>query len=97
MALFVVTANLTREGVSVFLRIEDGRRIWSARIEEATVVEGKEQADRLVKEAEPDLAATLVVGTYHFEVELKDGTPVPATARERIRAARKPTIPFGPK
>jgi hypothetical protein len=59
------------------------------------VADGEEAAEGLVKAAQPDVDATLVVGIYHFEVEVKDGKPAPTTAREKIRAAHKPTIPYG--
>lgn len=95
MAQFVVTANLTREGLVAYLRVEDGKRSWPLDIAEATVVEDEAAAEALIKAAQPDVDATLVVGVYHFEVETKDGRPQPKTARERIRAAHAPTIPFG--
>jgi hypothetical protein len=95
MAHFVVTANLTREGLVTYLRVENGKRSWPQDLAEATVVEGEDAAEALLKSAQPDVDATLVVGAYHFEVEVKDGRPEPKTARERIRAAHKPTIPFG--
>jgi hypothetical protein len=95
MAHFVVTSNLTREGLVAYLRVEGGKRIWTQDLGEATVVEGEEAAEALLKSAQPDVEATLVVGTYHFEVEIENGKPEPKTAREKIRAAHAPTIPFG--
>jgi len=95
MAQFVVTANLTREGLSAYLRLDGAKRRWTQDIAEATVVEGEDEAAALLKSAQPDVDATLVVGLYHFEVDVEDGKPEPKTAREKIRAAHKPTIPFG--
>ena len=95
MAQFVVTGNLTREGLVAYLRVDNGKRSWPLEIEKATVADGEEAAEGLVKAAQPDVDATLVVGIYHFEVEVKDGKPAPTTAREKIRAAHKPTIPYG--
>ena len=95
MAQFVVTGNLTREGLVAYLHVDNGKRSWPLAIDEATVVNGEEAAEALVRAAQPDVDATLVVGVYHFEVEVKDGKPQPKTARERIRAAHKPTIPYG--
>lgn len=92
---YVVTSNLTREGLVAYLRMEAGRRVWTQDLGEATVVDSEKEAEKLLAEAQADVEKTLVVGTYHFEVELKDGRPEPKTARERIRAAHKPTIPFG--
>jgi sulfite reductase (NADPH) hemoprotein beta-component len=95
MAQFVVTGNLTREGLVAYLRVDAGRRSWPLEIEKATVVDGEEAAEALVKAAQPDVDATLVVGVYHFEVEMRGGKPEPKTAREKIRAAHTPTIPYG--
>jgi hypothetical protein len=95
MAHFVVTSNLTREGLAAYLRVEGGKRIWTQNLAEATVVEGEDAAEALLKSTQPDVDATLVVGTYHFEVEVADGKPEAKTAREKIRAAHVPTIPFG--
>ena len=95
MTQFVVTGNLTREGLVAYLRVANGKRSWPLAIDEATVVEGEEAAEALVKAAQPDVDATLVVGVYHFEVEVKNGKPRPKTAREKIRAEHKPTIPYG--
>jgi len=95
MAQFVVTSNLTREGLVAYLRVDNGKRRWTQDLGEATVVDGEAAAEALLKSAQPDVDATLVVGTYHFEVEMKNGKPEPKTARERIRAAHMPTIPFG--
>jgi sulfite reductase (NADPH) hemoprotein beta-component len=95
MAKFVVTGNLTREGLSAYLRLEGGQRGWTPDLAQAAVVDGEDAAEALVKSAQPDIDATLVVGVYHFEVEMKDGRPEPKTARERIRASHRPTVPFG--
>jgi sulfite reductase (NADPH) hemoprotein beta-component len=96
MPQFVVTGNLTREGLVAYLRVENGKRSWPLEIDKATVVDSEEAAEALVKAAQPDVDATLVVGVYHFEVEIRGGIPAPKTAREKIRAAHKPTIPYGP-
>jgi len=95
MPQFVVTGNLTREGLVAYLRVDNGKRSWPLEIDKATVVEGDDAAEALVKAAQPDVDATLVVGVYHFEVEMREGRPAPTTAREKIRAAHKPTIPYG--
>jgi hypothetical protein len=95
MAKFVVTANLTREGLSAYLCADGGARRWTQNLAEATVVDGEDAAEALVKSAQPDVDATRVVGVYRFEVEMRDGRPVPTTAREKIRAAHSPTVPYG--
>jgi hypothetical protein len=62
---------------------------------DGTVVDGEAEAQRLVKESEADVAANHVVGVYHIEVGIEDGRTVPLSARERIRAAREPTVKYG--
>jgi hypothetical protein len=95
MAQHVITANLTREGVVVYLRLADGKRRWTGSLDEATPFATEADADRALAAAQADVDATLVVGIYRFEVDVADGKPVPSTARERIRAAHRPTIPYG--
>jgi Protein of unknown function (DUF2849) len=96
MTQFAITANLVREGTVVYLH-EDaaGFRAWPADLAAATLYETKAAAEIALARAEVDVTATLVVGTYHFEVEIEGGKPVPVTARERIRAAHNPTIEYG--
>lgn len=96
MTSHVITANLVAEGTVVFLSETPAGRDWPADIARATLYTDKGAAEEALARAEADVAANRVVGTYHFEVEAKDGAaPVPVTARERIRASHKPTIEYG--
>ncbi len=95
MKKFAITANLVREGTVVYLREGASGRDWPADIAAASLYDDKEAAEAALARAEADVAANLVTGTYHLEVEAADGPPVPVTARERIRAAHKPTIEYG--
>jgi Protein of unknown function (DUF2849) len=95
MTQLAITANLVREGTVVYLRETATGRDWPADIAQASLYDDKTAAEAALARAEADVAANRVVGTYHFEVETAGGAPVPVTARERIRAARKPTIEYG--
>jgi hypothetical protein len=94
-ARYMITANLVRRGTTVWLRMEGGARRWMDAFADGTVVDGEAEADRLVKESDADVAANRVVGVYRVEVGIEDGRPVPLSARERIRAAREPTVKYG--
>jgi hypothetical protein len=95
MTRYMVTANLVRRGTTVWLRLEGATRRWVDAFAEGTVVETVAEAQRLVKDSDADVAANHVVGVYHIEVATEDGRPAPLSARERIRAAREPTVKYG--
>jgi len=83
-----VTANRLLDGeVVYFTRAGD----WSEKLTDADVADGKEACAALFAQAEPAVAALLVVEPYLFEVADDDGTLVPASVREKIRMAG-PTI-----
>lgn len=88
----VLTANDLVEGDSVFL----GPCGWVRDVAEARVATCEEEAAALEGEAEAEAARNVVVGVYRVEVSLASGAPEPVLRRERIRASRLPTIPFGP-
>ncbi len=96
MKKFAITANLVREGTVVYLRDTAAGRDWPDDLAQASLYEDKAAAEAALARAAPDVAANLVVEPYHLEVESADGPPVPVTARERIRAARTPTVKYGP-
>ncbi len=96
MTQFAITANLVREGTVVYLREAPSGRDWPDDIARATLYPDKGAAEAALARSEADVAANLVVGPYHLEVEpTAAGAPVPVTARERIRAAHKPTVEYG--
>lgn len=79
--LQIITANRLGDGRVVFLT-RDG---WSQRIDEAQVLEGKEESEAALVRAEADAAACLVVGPYAIDVRLERRRPEPLKLRERIR------------
>ncbi len=95
MTTFAITANLVREGTVVYLREAASGRTWPPEIAAATLYDDKKAAEAALARAEADVAANLVVGTYHIEVDTAGGMPTPVTARERIRASGNPTIEYG--
>lgn len=84
----IVTANRLIDGAVVYLAA-DGT--WSERFADAAVAADEAAAKALVATGETAVAAQLVVGLYRAEVGLEQGRPVPADAKERIRA-RGPSI-----
>lgn len=85
---FVITANATDDGASLYLRPD---RTWSRQLSEALATDDEATRDELLA-----LAARqqrLVCDPYAFKVELDGDTPVATTARERIRA-EGPTTPL---
>lgn len=84
----VITANLLRDGMVVYL-CRDG---WSRHLEDARVAETDEEIKALDAHGARDEAGQIVVGPYTFEVTLENGVPVARSVRETIRAAHRPTI-----
>ncbi|MDA0338392.1 MAG: DUF2849 domain-containing protein [Proteobacteria bacterium] len=83
----VVTANRLRDGAIVYLNDESG---WVESISQATVA-SEDEIDNLIKRAEKDVAANLIVEAYPIEIT---GAHEPLSARERIRAAG-PSVRYG--
>jgi hypothetical protein len=88
----VITANDLRDGLVVFLDQEGG---WTVHIAEARVVEDGPDLDSAVAFAKAQSDAQVVLEAYPIDVDVKDGVPVPARLRERIRADRGPTVVYG--
>ena len=83
----VVTANRLGSGAIVYLNKDTG---WVPSIGEATVA-SEDKIDALMKKAEADVAANVVVEAYPIEIT---GNHEPLSARERIRA-QGPSIRYG--
>jgi hypothetical protein len=79
--LQIVTANRLGDGRVVFLA--DGG--WSQRIDNALVLESKDDTQTALARAEADAAANKVVGPYAVDVRVEHGRPEPLRLRERIR------------
>ena len=88
----VITANDLGDGLVVFLDHDGG---WTHDIAAARVVEDGPDLDTAVAWAKAQMDARVVVEAYPIDVTVTAGVPVPARLRERIRAERGPTVPYG--
>jgi len=88
----VITANDLREGLVVFLTAGGG---WSHDIAEARVIGDGPDLDEATAYAKAQHDARIVVEPYPIDVTVTGGLPVPQRLREKIRADRGPTIPYG--
>ncbi len=88
----VITANDLRGGLVVFVDTEGG---WTFDISAARVFTDGPDLDEGVAFAKAQSDARIVVEAYPIDVDVKDGVPVPARLREKIRAERGPTIVYG--
>lgn len=85
----VVTANRLEDGLVVYLTAAGE---WSMKLGDSAVWHTQEEADIALKASEVAVTARVVVGPYLFEVaETAEGLKA-TSARERIRADRKPTF-----
>jgi hypothetical protein len=85
----VVTANHLRSGAVVYLA-RDGR--WVEALDCADAVETPSELKALEALAHAAVERNDVTAVYAFDVRLDDGRPAPVSVRERIRAARSPSI-----
>jgi hypothetical protein len=85
----MVTANRLSDGAVVYFTPAKG---WSENLGDGAVWPDQESADGALLASEDAVGARLVVGPYLFEVALTETGPQPTSARERIRADRKPTF-----
>jgi hypothetical protein len=76
----------------VFLDHDGG---WTHDIALARVVEDGPDLDSASTYAREQHDARIVVEPYPIDVEVTGGVPVPVRFRERIRAEKGPTIPYG--
>lgn len=89
MNVQVVTANRLRDGAIVWLTPE---RRWSEEFTASLPLRDETEAEAALESTTADVKARLVVGPYLAEVnETPEGLKA-ASARERIRAGRGPTI-----
>jgi hypothetical protein len=85
----VLTANRLRAGDVVYLAANDD---WVPELTRARVAIDAAQLDVLKDIAARAVAAQHVVGVYEMDVDLSNGTPLPTSVKERIRAARGPSV-----
>ena len=88
MTLQILTANRLREGDVVYLTADDG---WSTRFADAMPLADDDAAEQLLKQAERDVAARLIVAPYLMKVAEDAGRLTPLSQREAIRA-RGPSV-----
>jgi hypothetical protein len=89
MTVQVVTANRLRDGVIVWLTPE---LAWSEDFAESKPLRDEAEAKAALDAAGADVKSQRIVGPYLAEVkETPEGLQA-ASARERIRASRLPTI-----
>ena len=93
MSQQIITANHLRDGLVVFLNASGG---WTTEIAAARII-GSGELDAALAYARAQADAQIVVEPYEIDVELHPdaGMPVPLRLRERIRAAKGPTVAYG--
>jgi sulfite reductase (NADPH) hemoprotein beta-component len=89
MTVQIVTANRLRDGAVVYLTAARG---WSEVFAESLALRDEAAAKAALDSTAADVKARKVVGPYLAEVEETATGLAPNSARERIRAARIPTI-----
>ena len=85
----VLTANRLRVGDVVYLAANDA---WVPELTGARVATDAAQLAALETIAAGAVATQTVVGVYAIDVDTSNGAPSPTSVKERIRAARGPTI-----
>lgn len=85
----VLTANRLRAGDVVYLAANDD---WVEDLAHATIALDTTQLAALQAVAARAVAAQHVVGVYEMDVDVANGTPLPTSVKERIRAARGPSV-----
>ena len=87
----VITANRLGDGIVVYLT-KDGKDLgWSTSIEDAAIFHDS-VVDRVLRLAESEVEANVVVGLYAIEIR---GKHRPLSTRETIRASGGPSIKYG--
>ena len=85
----VLTANTLRVGDVVYLAANED---WVPELTLAIVATDAAQLAALEAAAAKSVAAQHVVGVYAIDVDTSSGAPAPSSVKERIRAARGPTV-----
>lgn len=85
----VVTANHLRSGAVVYLA-SDGR--WVEALDGAEAAATPEALVALEALALAAVERNEVTAVYAFDVHVEAGRPTPLSVRERIRAARSPSV-----
>ncbi len=78
----ILTANMLRDGLAVFLTQD---QVWSARVDDAHVAHGEDEAKALEDKGLADERANLVVDAYLVAADIAEGGIKTEHIRERIR------------
>jgi sulfite reductase (NADPH) hemoprotein beta-component len=89
MTVQIVTANRLRDGAIVYYTAEHK---WAETFSASKPLRDAEEAKVMLEAAGLDVKAQLVVGPYLAEVQETPEGLKPASARERIRASRLPSV-----
>jgi hypothetical protein len=85
----VVTANNLRSGAVVYLGLGSA---WVEDLGEAAVAGDAAALKTLEDQAQHAVEQTEVTAVYAMDVRVVGGRPAPVSVRERIRAARAPSV-----
>lgn len=85
----VVTANALRTGAVVYL---DARGRWVETLDAAVIAADDTVLRQLEAAAALAVRRCEVTSVYAFKVRVVDGRPLPISVREKIRAARTPSV-----
>ena len=85
----MVTANRLRDGAIVYYTAEHS---WVETFSESKPLRDETEAKAMLEAAGLDVKAQLVIGPYLAEVKETPEGLEPASARERIRASRRPSV-----
>ncbi len=85
----VMTANRLQDGAVVYLSDNEN---WITELASARVAEDGTQLEILQKIAAEATGKQIIIGAYPMDVDLTTGAPAAKSVREKIRAARRPTI-----
>ena len=88
----VITSNRLDDGLVVFLTADGG---WSLNIADARLLHDGPDLDQALAYGKAQHDAQVVIDPYAIDVRETDAGPVPTRLRERIRADRGPTVPYG--
>jgi sulfite reductase (NADPH) hemoprotein beta-component len=89
MTVQIVTANRLRDGAIVYYTAE---HTWVEAFSASKPLRDEVEAKAMLEAAGIDVKARLVVGPYLAEVKETPEGLQPASARERIRASRSPSV-----
>ena len=85
----IITANRLADGAVVYFTTAKN---WSVSFTDGAIWNDQASAEAALIESKESVKARIVVEPYLFDVAVTESGPKPISARERIRAAHKPTF-----